>query len=238
MKIEMLTREDGADRGRCDGAVGMAAQQSLPCIAIWLVARSIARGLPPPVADHGGYRVDTNAPDEIVRWVYPEVGPSLSALAQGIDRPGHMVKACATPEQLSAALPEGWTVDAPGYFMAGPSAPLAPLACPAGYTLDVARTGAVTQVRIVAGGGELAASAYAAETADAFIYDRIVTAPGHRRRGLGRVLMATLRQAKLRASAPELLVATEEGRALYQALGWRTVSIFSTGSLSGYPSAQ
>jgi GNAT superfamily N-acetyltransferase len=230
MKSEISTQDDGV--------AGTAAQQPMPLIATWLAARSIARGLPPPVADHGGYRLDTNTADEIVRWVYPEVGPSLSALARAIDRPCHMVKACAAPEQLRAALPEGWMVHAPGYFMAGPAAPVAPPACPAGYTLEVARTGAVTQVRIVADGGELAASAFAAETAEAFIYDRVVTAPGHRRRGLGRVLMAALRQAKQRPAAPELLVATEEGRALYQALGWRTLSIFSTGSLPSDLSSQ
>jgi hypothetical protein len=50
--------------------------------------------------------------------------------------------------------------------------------------------------------------------------------------------MAALRQAKQRPSTPELLVATEEGRALYQALGWRTLSIFSTGSLPGDLSSQ
>lgn len=224
MKIEMPTR---------DGGAADTPPQPLPLIAAWLAARSIARGLPPPVAEHGGYRVDTNTADEIVRWVYPAVVPSLSALARMIDQPGHMVKACAAPDVLGAALPAGWVVEEPGYFMAGPAVPLAPPACPTGYTLDVERIGAVTQVRIVAGGGDLAASGYAAETEDAFIYDRIVTAPSHRRRGLGRLVMAALGQARMRAAAPELLVATEEGRALYETLGWRTLSIFSTGALPG-----
>lgn len=213
--------------------VPVIVRHQMPPIAAWLAARSIARGLPLPVADCGGYRVDTNAPDEIRRWVFPAVSKDLAALAGSIRRPAYLVKACAAPEQLRAALPPGWQVHAPGFFMAGPEQAPARPACPPGYTLEVRREGAVTEVRIWSGTGELAASGYAAETEHVFIYDRIVTAPGHRRRGLGRVLMAALRESKVSLSAPERLVATEEGRALYEALGWRTISAFSTGSLAG-----
>lgn len=203
----------------------------LPPIAAWLAARSIARGLPAPVVDCGGYRVDVNSADEIQRWVFPTVTEDLAALARGISRPAYLVKACAEPEQLRAALPAGWQIHAPGYFMGGPELPHAHPACPPSYTVESSRMGAVTEVRILSATGELAASGYAAETEHIFIYDRIVTAPEHQRRGLGRLLMATLREAKLNASTPERLVATEEGRALYEALGWRTLSVFSTGSL-------
>lgn len=205
---------------------------ALPPIAAWLAARSLARGLPAPVADSGGYRVDVNAPDEIRRWVYPAVSEDLAVLARSISRPAYLVKACASPDQLRAALPQGWQVHAPGYFMAGPGlAPVLP-DCPPSYTVEVARSGAVSEVRIMSAAGALAASGYAAETEHIFIYDRIVTAPEHQRRGLGRLLMATLREAKLDAAKPERLVATEEGRALYESLGWRTLSVFSTGSVA------
>lgn len=204
----------------------------LPVIAAWLAARSIARGLPAPVSDCGGYRVDVNAADEIQRWVYPAVSEDLAALARSICRPAYLVKACAAPEQLRAALPEGWRVHEPGYFMAGPRQPHAAPACPPPYTIDVARSGAVTEVRVLSASGELAASGYAAETEHIFIYDRIVTAPAHQRRGLGRLVMAKLGEAKQCASTPEHLVATEEGRALYESLGWLTLSVFSTGSVA------
>lgn len=208
------------------------SNRPLPPIASWLAARSIARALPLPVADRGGYRVDTNALDEISRWVFPAVSEDLAALARSISRPAYLVKACAAPGQLRAALPAGWQIHAPGFFMAGPDQPSAPPACPPSYTLDVRRSGEVTEVRVLSSSGELAASGYSAETDDIFIYDRIITAPGHRRRGLGRLVMAALREAKVRATAPERLVATEEGRALYESLGWRTLSEFSTGSLA------
>lgn len=214
------------------GDSGSMSGEVLPPIAAWLAARSIARGLPAPVVDCGGYRVDVNSADEIQRWVFPTVTEDLAALARSISRPAYMVKACAAPEELRAALPGGWQIHAPGYFMAGPDLPYSRPACPPSYTVETNCTGAVTEVLVLSANGELAASGYAAETEHIFIYDRIVTAPEHQRRGLGRLLMATLREAKQGASTPERLVATEEGRALYEALGWCTLSAFSTGSIA------
>jgi len=206
----------------------------LPPIAAWLAARSIARGLPLPVADCGGFRVDVNSADEIKRWVYPEVTQDLAVLARSISQPAYLVKALATPEQMRAALPADWQIHDPGYFMAGPDVPHPqPVTPPPSYSLDVRREHGVTEVRVLSESGELAASGYAAETEDIFIYDRIITNPAHQRRGLGRLVMETLRRAKVRAATPERLIATAEGRALYESLGWRTLSVFSTASRIG-----
>jgi GNAT superfamily N-acetyltransferase len=88
--------------------------------------------------------------------------------------------------------------------------------------------GPVCHVAILGEDGTLAASGYAAETSEAFVFDRIVTAPAHRRRGLGAGVMAALRAMRSRHDVPELLVATEEGRCLYQRLGWRVLSPYAT----------
>ncbi|WP_404969369.1 GNAT family N-acetyltransferase [Sphingomonas sp. PP-CC-1A-547] len=90
----------------------------------------------------------------------------------------------------------------------------------------------VSEARIFSNGGALAASGYAAETNSVFVYDRIITEPAHRRRGLGRALMQTLHDARQSANSRELLVATEDGRALYSALGWETISPYSTASIA------
>ncbi|MFD9068413.1 GNAT family N-acetyltransferase [Kitasatospora purpeofusca] len=51
--------------------------------------------------------------------------------------------------------------------------------------------------------------------------DQIETAPAHRRRGLGSVVMRALEDAGHRhGAATGLLVATPEGKALYSTLGW------------------
>ena len=197
----------------------------------WLSARSVARQLPPPVPEHGGHRVDTGTTDEVARWVFPQVNDGLAFLAHSIEEPCYLLKVCGTAEELRAVLPGRWRVHAPGHFMqSGTEWTDAPVS--GGYTITLERHGAVAEVRIRSDAGDLAASGYAAETSEAFVYDRIVTEPAHRRKGLARAVMAALRRAKQCRHTPELLVATENGRALYATLGWRTVSPYSTTSIA------
>lgn len=200
-----------------------------PPVIAWLAARSVARGLPAPVPDHGGWRVDTNSEAETARWVFASMEPGLTALAQTIDMPRQLIKLCGTDADLRAALPDHWRLHPPAFFMEGPVLH-AKLALPEGYDLDMARSGAALHARILTGDGDLAASGFAAETADAFVYDRIVTAPLHRRKGLGTAVILALGKAK-RGAVPELLVATPQGRALYESLGWRVVSPYATASI-------
>lgn len=193
----------------------------------WLEARSLARGLPPPVADHGGFRVDTNSDVETARWVFAEAGPDLATLARSIEKPGYFIKLCGTAESLRGVLPAGWTILPPAFFMQARTQPaIEPLT--EGYRIESGRTGMVTAIRIFTEADELAASGYAAETPHAFAYDRIATQPPHRRKGLGRALMAALHAAKTCSDTPELLVATEDGRALYSTLGWEIISPYAT----------
>lgn len=200
-------------------------------VLAWLEARSIARALPAPVPDHGGYRVDTNSDTEVARWVFPQVGPGLVELARTIRTPRHFLKVCAGEEEMRAVLPEGWQLHEPRHFMIS-DAPSKERSVPEGYSVEAERKDGVCEVRIISPTGELAAGGYAAETDRAFIYDRIVTAPEHRRRGLGATVMGALGRMKRNPSTPGLLVATEDGRALYEALGWRTLSPYSTASIA------
>lgn len=51
--------------------------------------------------------------------------------------------------------------------------------------------------------------------------DQVVTEPAHRRRGLGRTVMAALERAAVeRGVVRGVLVATEDGLGLYGSLGW------------------
>jgi len=196
----------------------------------WLAGRSLARGLPAPMADRGGYRVDTRSDSEYCRWVFAAPHPELSALAREVDRPGRLIKLCGEDEALRRLLPDGWQIHAPASFMQAGSWP-ALRSLPAGYRCETSVAGPVCRVAILGPGGTLAASGYAAETSEAFVFDRIVTAPAHQRRGLGAGVMAALRAMRTRDDAPELLVATEEGRCLYQHLGWRVLSPYATAAL-------
>lgn len=198
----------------------------------WLAARSIARGLPAPVADHGGFRVDTGGETEIRRWGFTQPGAGLSELGRMIDAPGYFLKLCGSGEDLLAALPPRWRLqEDPGYVMRGPESPSPPAALSAGYRLQLDRDARGSRVAVLAPDGALAASGTAAEVAGVFVYDRIITEPDHRRRGLGRVVMAALRETRVERTSTELLVATDDGRALYTSLGWTVISPFVTAEI-------
>lgn len=212
---------------RSQGMKGPAANRLY--LQAWLAARSVARGLPRPVAEFGGYRVDTCAEDEIARWVFPTISDGFHDLVQSIRQPGYLVKLCDGPEQMRKVLPPNWELHEPGYFMKTVSTP-SELRLASGYTTRSFRSGSVIKAIILAASGEVAASGYAADTRAAFVYDRIVTEEGHRRRGLASHLINVLHSARSDPEAPQLLVATPQGRSLYSALGWELLSPYSTAS--------
>jgi GNAT superfamily N-acetyltransferase len=201
-------------------------------LARWLTARSVARGLPLPVADHGGLRVDTNAPAERCRYVYAGPSPGMRELARTVNDPLTFIKMCGAGEQLLALMPPGWRLQQMGYLMVHDGAPMAAQPLPPGYRLVMGMEGAATAARILSGDGSLAASGYALEHGGVFIFDTIVTAAAHRRRGLGKALMAALGATQQSAAARRVLVATEDGRALYLALGWTVLSPYATVGLA------
>lgn len=194
----------------------------------WLCARSVARALPLPVRDLGGMRVDTNSAAEIRRHVFAGPVPAIEALAASIRTPRHFIKMCGPGAQLLAMAPPGWQLQPPGYLMTQAAANRPAASVPPSYRLEVSKQGPTIAAAIFAQDGSLAASGYAAAHGRAFVFDRIQTHPGHRRRGLGRALMTALGNMQTSADTTTVLVATEEGRALYETLGWTTVSAYST----------
>ncbi|MEG3122547.1 GNAT family N-acetyltransferase [Sphingomonas sp. GB1N7] len=196
-------------------------------VAAWLRGRSIAGNLPVPVAESDGWRLETGSETEVRRYVFAAPSPAIAELARTTDRPRVFLKACVDGNVLSALLTPAWRVCEPTWMMTGPSAidqrPLAD-----GYTATIDRKNGVIAVRITAADGTLAASGYAAETQGAFVYDRIIVSPEHQRRGLGGAMMAILgRERRSRDSCP-VLVATDQGRALYLALGWQLHAPYAT----------
>lgn len=197
----------------------------------WLRARSLARGLPLPVAEHGGWRVDTGLPEEAVRYVYTGPVPRIRDLAAAISAPHMAIKMCGAPEELQALVPSHWQVQPRGYLMTHTGVLAPPPALPAGYRLELGTAGtagAATQVYIFADDGTLAASGYALEHDGVFIVDRIVTALAHQRRGLGAALMGVLASTQQAPTSRRVLEATEDGLALYVTLGWRVLAPYST----------
>lgn len=94
-----------------------------------------------------------------------------------------------------------------------------------GYQVSVSTSGAVSDAEIRARDGQLAARGRVAQCDGIATFDQIVTEPAHQRKGLGRIIMATLGNLSIAHEAKVgPLVATEQGRALYQAMGWTLVS--------------
>lgn len=196
-------------------------------VRAWLAGRSLCRGLPAPVADSGGWRVDTDGDTELRRYVFAAIGPGLIDLLPTITAPRILVKLCADAATLRALLPPGWSILDANRMMVTDAAPVA-CPVPPGYTLDRTTDGTVTHVTITAPDGGEAASGHAAECDGAFVYDRIVTGEAHRRRGLGRALMGALGAARRDGRARQVLTATDMGAALYTAVGWRTYCAYTT----------
>src|SRR5471032_3056579 len=189
-------------------------------IAGWLAARSIARGLPAPVPDHGGMRVDTGLPNEVRRYVFAGPARGIRELAESIDAPYVAIKMCGPGDRLLALVPPRWHLQTGSYLMICDGASDALPVLPAGYRLELLVGQQATAARIVADDGCIAASGHAAEHGGVFIFDCISTDAAHRRRGLGRALMAALAATRRSSAAQQVLVATDEGRVLYEKLGW------------------
>lgn len=197
-------------------------------VEAWVGARSIGRGLPLPVRDHGGLRVDTDRPEERRRYVFARPSESLRELAESVREPLVALKLAGTREELAALLPARWRISEPGFLMVHTGADADAPSLADEYRLHLSTADATTEARILTRHGELAASGYAVEYAGVFVYDRIVTDAAHRRRGLGRVVMAALGSARRSAASRPVLVATPEGRALYTRLGWTLHSPWTT----------
>ena len=196
----------------------------------WLHGRSLARGLPAPVRDGGGWRVETGAPTERARLVYSGALPEIVERAETIRTKDIPIKVCCPAAELQVLLGPRWAVEETGTFMTGPADAALPagVAMPAGYALEVEQTGATGAVRIRDGARAIVASGYCAETQGVFVFDHIATHAGHRRRGLGRAMMAALAHLQSDPRAMPALVATADARALYRTLGWRDLAPYAT----------
>jgi GNAT superfamily N-acetyltransferase len=134
---------------------------------------------------------------------------------------------------MRVLVPARWQIQSASYMMTCEGKISDHIQLPAAYRIEISQSGPVTAARILAAGGDIAASGFAAEADGAFIYDRIVTDAAHRRRGLGTAIMAALGSARQSSAAKPVLVATEDGRGLYARLGWTIHSPYTTAVIPG-----
>ncbi|CCH35331.1 GNAT family N-acetyltransferase [Actinosynnema sp. NPDC047251] len=200
-------------------------------VADWVWGWALSRGTPDPVTEPDGYRVDVGLPEHRVRYVLPDpasVGPRAAALTE----PGTWLKVCGPVGRVRSALGSRWTIREPEYLMSTGLGTRPPTTPPAPYTVELHSTGDVHDVVVTTGKG-WAAKGRVAVRGPAAVMDMVETDPAHRRRGLGSVVMSELsRVAASRGAVCGVLVATEEGLALYGKLGWTVDSPITAAHLA------
>jgi GNAT superfamily N-acetyltransferase len=193
-------------------------------VEAWVTGWALSRNVGAPIPVPGGHRVLVGDPGHAERFVFPALdAAALSAQAARITAPGIFLKAFCAPEALLAAVDARWNPQPPGDLMAVDLAAVPPPSALAeGYVQELRAEGDVLVVEIHDADGGLAASGRAALTGGFAVFDKIITDPAHQRRGLGRVVMGVLgERARALGADQGVLVATPEGRALYEVLGWR-----------------
>ncbi|MFE7561455.1 GNAT family N-acetyltransferase [Kitasatospora sp. NPDC057500] len=188
----------------------------------WVGGWVVSRGAADPVDEPWGWSVDVGQPKQVARHVLPEPAEAdVRKLVAATTAPGTWLKLFADDDTVRPWLGPGWRYDVPGYLMTVPLAPQHP-AVPAGYILTSWWRGGVVRVLVRTADGHFAARGQLAVSGATAVADQIETDPGHRRRGLGSVVMRALQGAAHEGGAVTgVLVATPDGRALYSALGWR-----------------
>ncbi|WP_127505634.1 GNAT family N-acetyltransferase [Actinoplanes solisilvae] len=149
---------------------------------------------------------------------------ALARLGARHNAPGTWIKAATEPAYLRAALPPEWKTAEPCYLMTAAYRAASDEPSPP-YTTSVQIDGQVISAAILGHEGQIAASGRLAVAGPFGIVDQVETAPEHRRRGLGSAVMRTLALHGLQFGADSgVLVATDDGRHLYETLGWRVAA--------------
>lgn len=97
------------------------------------------------------------------------------------------------------------------------------------YKLEITNHNSIFMVRVVTQKGEVASIGRVILVDDLAVYDRILTNDNHKRKGLATFLMKELEKIALsKGISKNFLVATEEGKSLYESLGWKLYSLYTS----------
>lgn len=205
-------------------------------VQAWVRVWALSRETPPPVPHADGWRVDVGWPQQQVRYVFSRCSKALQALADNIVEPWIFLKVCAAPDVMQMLLPPRWIIQPLGFMMTYVAQGREQdVSLSNAYTLDLTEAPAVTIAKVLTADGEIASAGRVVFVDNDFaIYDRIGTHDDHRRRGLASVVMNRLQSVALaRGNTRGVLVATADGRALYETLGWRLHSLYTTAVIPG-----
>ncbi|WP_343636268.1 GNAT family N-acetyltransferase [Fluviicola sp.] len=196
----------------------------------WLTAWSLSRELPPPVNYKSGYKIEVGYEKQKIRYVFPKLTDDFIRLSETIYEPWVFLKVCASPEELKSKVPGRWILQPQGYMMYR-DAPMfiQNKDLPKGYRTEFDTYNSTIVLRIISPDGEPASSGRLILVDDLAVYDRIMTEKNHQRKGLAAFLMRELERIALSENiSKNFLVATEQGRGLYESLGWKVCSLYTS----------
>lgn len=164
---------------------------------------------------------DAGKPDQTGRFILGNAsGEAAAAAFAAVDAPHIYVDIAAPRDAILPHIPPHWHPRDPMWLMAtGADMPEA-RATP-DFTIEVEEGANRFEAVARHTDGTLAARGVLGLHAATAVYDQIVTEAQFGRRGLGSAIMAELGRRALGRGVTEcLLVATSDGKALYERLGW------------------
>ncbi|MFJ9716473.1 GNAT family N-acetyltransferase [Streptomyces sp. NPDC101213] len=210
-------------------------------VRAWVDGWVVSRGAAPPVREPWGFTVDVGQPAHVSRHVLAAVGDGVEeetvrGVADGVRGAGVWLKVFQDPALVGDWLGEGWWTDPePGWLMTAPlPARTGHTRVPDGYGLSRWTRGGVTRVLVTAPDGSFAARGQVAPTGATAVVDQVETAPAHRRRGLGGLVVRLLAErAAAEGAETGVLAGTPAGRALYESLGWTVTAPLTSAKFTG-----
>ncbi len=196
----------------------------------WLTAWSLSRGLPAATKFKSGYKLDVGDEKQKTRYVFGELNDDFLQLSETINEAWVFLKVCASPNEVKNKIAERWVIQPQGYMMTCISPMTNPnKSLPDGYKIEFDSNHSITVVKIVTNDGELACMGRLVIVDDLAVYDRIFTEEKYKRKGLATFLIRELERIALSNHVYiNFLVATEQGKLLYQSLGWKVCSLYTS----------
>ena len=196
-------------------------------LSAWVHGWTISRGTPPAVAlAEDGFHIPVGLPGHLERYViYGQAISAIRSLARELSAADTWLKICAPVTDVAALLPARWQIRPAEYLMHKAIRASQALILPERYNMRITEDGQAVTAHVLSTDGQIAATGRMALTSHFAVFDQVVTDPAHRRKGLGQQIMQALSNYAFGKQANTgVLVATEDGKALYSAIGWALVS--------------
>jgi len=208
----------------------MQATISSEIVEKWIEGWSLSRQLPLPTQFQSGFKVDVGLEKQKARYFFPNPNQDFIDLGKSIVEPWIFLKVCAGPQEVKNLLPNRWKLQPQGYMMnCFQPMTLKPSQLDDHYQVELETYNTTHFLKVRDRSGSLTATGRIVLADDLAIYDRISTESNHRRKGLATFVMKTLEKIALSYGVGRnFLVATEEGKQLYESLGWELYCYYSS----------